>query len=109
MGLNPDNAFKQTIFAGSHPASVLSVATGKIDVGCSTLEYGIEKLERSGVLKKGLIKILWKSDPIVSSPIVVRKDLNKDFVKKIQNIYLNLKADAPDVFSAYIELVHPNP
>ena len=109
IGLNPDNAFKQTIFAGSHPASVLSVATGKIDVGCSTLEYGIEKLERSGVLKKGLIKILWKSDPIVSSPIVVRNDLNKDFVKKIQNIYLNLKADAPEVFDAYIKLVHPNP
>jgi len=107
LGLNPDSAFKQVIFAGSHPASILSVASGKIDVGCSTLEYGIQKLERGGELKPEQIKILWESDPIVASPIVVRNDLNKAFVKKIQNLYLNLAKDAPEVFAAYIKLYHP--
>jgi len=109
IGLDPDRAFKQTIFAGSHPASVLSVASGKIDVGCSTKEYGIDLLLRRGVLKPGLIKVLWQSDPIVASPIVARNDLNKDFVKKIQKLYLKMARDAPDVFRAYIKLyqVHP--
>ena len=107
LGLNPDSAFKQVIFAGSHPASILSVASGKIDVGCSTLEYGIQKLERGGELKPEQIKILWESDPIVASPIVARNDLNKAFVKKIQSLYLNLAKDAPDVFAAYIKLYHP--
>jgi len=107
LGLNPDSAFKQVIFAGSHPASILSVASGKIDVGCSTMEYGIQKLERAGELKPEQIKVLWESDPIVSSPIVARNDLNKAFVKKIQNLYLNLAKDAPDVFAAYIKLYHP--
>jgi phosphonate transport system substrate-binding protein len=107
IGLNPDSAFKQVIFAGSHPASILSVASRKIDIGCSTTEYGIQKLERAGELKPGEIKVLWQSDPIVSSPIVARNDLNKDFVKKIQGLYLNLAKDAPDVFAAYIKLYHP--
>jgi len=107
IGLNPDSAFKQVIFAGSHPASVLSVASRKIDIGCSTMEYGIEKLERGGELKADQVKILWESDPIVSSPIVARNDLNKDFVKKIQGLYLNLARDAPDIFAAYIKLYHP--
>ncbi|HZY37047.1 MAG TPA: phosphate/phosphite/phosphonate ABC transporter substrate-binding protein [Mucilaginibacter sp.] len=107
IGLNPDSAFKQVIFAGSHPASVLSVASRKIDIGCSTLEYGIEKLERGNELKADQIKILWESDPIVSSPIVARNDLSKDFVKKIQGLYLNLSKDAPDIFAAYIKLYHP--
>ncbi len=107
IGLNPDNAFKQVIFAGSHPASILSVASRKIDVGCSTTEYGIQKLERAGELKPGEIKVLWQSDPIVSSPIVVRDDLNKDFVKKIQNLYLNLATDAPEVFAGYVKIYHP--
>ena len=110
LGLNPDNnAFKQTIFAGSHPASVLSVASGKIDVGCSTKEYGLDLLLRRGVLKPGLVKVLWQSDPIVSSPIVVRDDLNKAFAKKIKDIYLNMAKDAPYAFQPYIKLYLTHP
>jgi phosphonate transport system substrate-binding protein len=86
---------------------VLSVASGKIDIGCSTLEYGLQKLERGGELKAGQVKVLWESDPIVSAPIVVRNDLNKAFVKKIQNLYLDLAKDNPAVFAAYIKLYHP--
>jgi phosphonate transport system substrate-binding protein len=36
IGLDPKTAFKQTMFAGSHYASVLSVKSGKVDVGCSS-------------------------------------------------------------------------
>jgi len=107
IGLNPDSAFKQVIFAGSHPAAILSVASGKIDIGCSTTEYGLQKLERAGEVNANEIKVLWQSGPIVSSPIVARNDLNKDFVKKIQNLYLNMATDAPLVFGGYIKLYHP--
>lgn len=109
MGLNPDSAFKSIIFAGSHPASILSVASGKVDVGCSTKEYGIDLLLRRGVLKEGQVKILWESDPIVSSPIVVRNDLNKDLAKKIQGLFLNMSKDAPDVFAFYVKLYYTHP
>jgi len=106
LGLNPDSAFKQTIFAGSHPASILSVASGKIDVGCSTKEYGMDLLIRHGELKEGQIKVLWQSDPIVSSPIVARNDLNKELTKKIQGLYLNMAKDAPSLFAAYVKLYY---
>jgi phosphonate transport system substrate-binding protein len=109
MGLNPDSSFKETIFAGSHPASILSVASGKVDVGCSTKEYGMDLLLRQGVLKAGQIKVLWQSDPIVSAPIVVRSDLNKDLAKKIQGLYLNMAKDAPAAFTAYIKLYYTHP
>lgn len=110
IGLNPDNnVFKQAIFAGTHISSILSVVSGKTDVGCSTTEYGVELAERKGLIKPGDVKILWQSAPIVSSPIVARNDLNKAFVKKIQNLYLNLAKDAPDVFAAYIKLLHDHP
>jgi phosphonate transport system substrate-binding protein len=109
MGLNPDSSFKETIFAGSHPASILSVASGKIDVGCSTKEYGMDLLLRRGVLKEGQVKVLWQSDPIVSSPIVVRNDLNKDLAKKIQELFLNMSKDAPDAFKTYVKLYYSHP
>ncbi|HWD86564.1 MAG TPA: phosphate/phosphite/phosphonate ABC transporter substrate-binding protein [Mucilaginibacter sp.] len=109
QGLNPDSAFRQVIFAGTHPASILSVASGKIDIGCSTQEYGIDLLTRHGELKPGQLKILWTSDPIVSSPIVVRNDLNKDLAKKIQNLYLDMSKKAPDVFRTYVKLYYTHP
>jgi phosphonate transport system substrate-binding protein len=110
IGLNPDNnVFKQTVFEGSHIASILSVVSGKMDVGCSTTEYGLELAVRKGLIKKEQIKVLWQSDPIVSSPIVARNDLNRNFVKEIQNLYLNLNKDAPDVFVAYMKILHDHP
>lgn len=110
IGLNPDkNAFKETIFAGNHVAATLSVASGKIDVGCAATEYGLELAERKGLVKKDQIKVLWQSAPIVGSPIVVRNDLNKAFVKKIQNLYLNLAKDEPGIFLKYMKLLHAQP
>lgn len=109
MGINPDSSFKETIFAGSHPASILSVASGKVDVGCSTKEYGLDLLLKHGLLKEGQVKVLWESDPIVSSPVVVRNDLNKDLAKKIQSLYLNMSKDAPDAFRGYVKLYYTHP
>ena len=109
IGLNPDDAFKETIFAGSHAASILSVKTGKIDVGCSTSELALNKLIREGVVKKEDLVILWTSPPIVNDAITVRTDLNKDFIKKIQDAYLDANKDDFDAFSKYVVLYWPNP
>lgn len=109
IGLNPDHDFKQTVFSGSHAATVLSVSSNKIDVGCSTQEYGTDILVRKGIVKKDDFIILWKSDPIVASPIVIRKDINKDFAEKLKEIYLNLHKEDSTVFNAYIGLYHLNP
>ena len=57
-----------------------------------------------GMLKADDIKILWTSPPIVSDPIVVRNDLNKDFTKKIQNAYLNMGRDAPRVLHDFLKI-----
>jgi len=103
IGLNPDSAFKQTVFAGSHAAAVLTVAAGKIDVGCATDEYGIDLLVNRGLVKKDVLKVLWTSAPIVGSPIVIRRDINKDFAKKIQQYYFNMSKQQPEAFKTYIK------
>jgi phosphonate transport system substrate-binding protein len=103
IGLNPDTAFKQTIFAGSHPASVLAVKSGKIDVGCTT-DMGFDMMIKAGMLKEGDVKILWVSEPIIGDPIVVRSDVNKDFAKKIQKAYLDMSKEAPEILRNYVKL-----
>lgn len=109
IGLNPDHAFKEAIFAGSHAASILSVKSGKIDVGCSTSELALEKLIREGIVNRKDVVILWTSPPIVNDAITVRSDLNKDFIKKIQNAYLDANKDDFDAFSKYVKLYWPHP
>jgi phosphonate transport system substrate-binding protein len=103
-GLNPDTAFKQTIFAGSHPASILSVKSGKIDVGCTTdLIFNI--MIQNHMMKEGDVRVIWKSAPIVSDPIVVRNDINPELTKKIQQAYLDLNKEEPGILKDLLEIV----
>jgi phosphonate transport system substrate-binding protein len=103
IGLNPDTAFKQTIFAGTHPAVVLAVKSGKIDVGC-TMELIFGMMIRKKMLNEGDTRILWTSDPIVSNPIVVRNDVNKELTKRIQQAYLDMNTEAPQILKSYLKI-----
>ena len=103
VGLNPDTAFKQTIFAGTHPASVLAVKSGKIDVGCTT-DLVFKIMTKAHMINDGDVKVLWTSGPIVTDPIVARNDLNKDLAKKIQGAYLDMNKEAPEILAGYLKL-----
>jgi len=109
IGLDPDKAFKATIFAGSHAAAILSVKSEKVDVGCSTSELALEKLIREHIVKREDIVILWTSSPIVNDAIAIRTDLNKDFINKVQQAYLNANRDDFEAFKKYVLLYWPNP
>ncbi|HEY4325565.1 MAG TPA: phosphate/phosphite/phosphonate ABC transporter substrate-binding protein [Mucilaginibacter sp.] len=103
IGLDPNSAFKQTVFAGSHMTSVLSVKSGKIDVGCTTnMIFGL--MTRKNMIKNGDLRVVWTSDPIVSDPVVVRGDVNKELTKKIQQAYLDMNKEAPEILSSYLKL-----
>lgn len=108
IGIDPDKNFKQVVFSGSHAGTVLAVTSNKIDIGCSTNEYGTDILVRKGIIKNNDFTILWQSDPIVASPIVMRKDIDSKFIEKIKQIYLNLHADDSLVFKGLISIYHLN-
>jgi len=103
IGLNPDTAFKQTIFAGGHTASVLSVKSNKIDVGCTT-DMIFSLMIQAKLIKEGDIRTVWTSAPIVSDPIVARADLDKDFVKKVQSAYLDFNKDHPEILRKFMKI-----
>jgi len=107
-GINPDSNFKQIVFGGSHISTVLSVTSNKVDIGCST-EPTFDVLLKRGTIKERDFTILWKSDPIVASPICIRNDLNSAFIEKMKQIYLNIHIDNPAVFKSYIGTFHKNP
>jgi phosphonate transport system substrate-binding protein len=103
IGLDPDKTFKQSMFAGSHQASMLSVASGKVDIGCSTIEYGLNIMIKKGLIKPEDVNIIWTSDAIVASPLVIRSDINPSFAQEVKNIYLNMAKENPNAFGSYIK------
>jgi phosphonate transport system substrate-binding protein len=103
IGLNPDTAFKQTIFSGSHPATVLAVKSGKIDIGCTTnMIFGL--MVQNKMLNENDVRVLWTSAPIPADPIAARSDINPEFLKKVQNAYLSMNTEAPQIIDTFVKL-----
>jgi phosphonate transport system substrate-binding protein len=107
IGLDPQTAFKQKLFASGHGASAMTVLVGKVDVGCFW-DLAIPLLLKKGIAKDGDLVVLWKSDPIVSDPIVMRKDVNKDFTEKVRQALLDLPRENHQVFDDYLKLYYTN-
>ena len=87
-GLNPD-ADLRAIFAGSHDASAIAVQNGKVDaaaVADGLLEAAIAR----GVVKADEIVVVWKSDPIPGSPIVIHRDLPKPLKQRIRAAFASM-------------------
>ena len=108
IGLNPQNAFKEVIFSGSHAASILNVKSGKVDIGCSTIDLEIDKLIREGMAKRSDFVVLWVSPPIINDAITLRQDLNKDFIKKVRDAFVSMAHDDFPAFNAYAKLYYAN-
>jgi phosphonate transport system substrate-binding protein len=118
-GYDPDEQF-ETVFAGSHPTSVLSVWNDKADAG-ATNEGNLERLQASAEIDvclwpdgminiprseeyirqtfedcpDGNIAILAVTDPIPSTPFGIRAELPESFKASVRDVLLSLKDD-PD-------------
>jgi phosphonate transport system substrate-binding protein len=102
VGLDPEKNFKQMYFASSHGACILTVKTGKVDVGCVN-NNTLKKLIVNGMIKAQDIRIIWKSPGIYTSPIAVRSDLPVKLKDSIRQAYLDLPKKSPMVWRDFVE------
>ncbi|HXB07634.1 MAG TPA: phosphate/phosphite/phosphonate ABC transporter substrate-binding protein [Puia sp.] len=106
IGLDPKTAFKQTMFAGTHAASLLSVKAGKVDLGCA-FQFAYDKMLRDGSLKPGELIVLWESGPIPESPVCMRPEVSPAFTQKVKEAFLRMPQDGPEAFHAYMSMYFP--
>ncbi|NQD80893.1 phosphonate ABC transporter substrate-binding protein [Pseudomonas sp. CrR14] len=81
-GYQPDELFSRVIFSGSHDASILAVANGKVDAA-AVADRILATATTQGEVKPDELRVVWSSSDIPESPMVWRKDLDPALKQKL--------------------------
>lgn len=92
-GFDPDTLFSRVIFSGSHDASILAVANGKVDAAAVADRILAAEVAK-GLVKQDDFQVVWTSPPIPESPMVWRKALDPALKQKIAAALASIK-DVP--------------
>ncbi|MGB3787188.1 MAG: phosphonate ABC transporter substrate-binding protein [Phormidesmis sp.] len=85
-GINPEQAFSELIYAGSHEATAQAVANDQVDVATNNSESLVD-LEKSDPAAAEKIQVIWTSPVIPSDPIAYRKDLPDCLKDQIKDFF----------------------
>ena len=89
-GMDPESHFSRVIFSGSHDASIMAVANGKVD-GAAVADRILESAINKGHVKREDIQVIWRSQPIPESPMAWRKSLDEGVKKKVAEAMVDIK------------------
>ncbi|MBC8495908.1 phosphonate ABC transporter substrate-binding protein [Candidatus Woesearchaeota archaeon] len=88
-GIDPDNDFSTSYYAGTHNAVLYAIANGKVDAG-ATGDNVYQRMVDAGEIDPEANVIIYESEPIPGSPIAVRGNLPEELKKAIQDALLNM-------------------
>ena len=88
-GINPDNDFNTSFFAGTHNAVEYAISNGKVDAGADS-DNSYNRMVESGEIDPKVNIIIFESEPIPGSPIAVRGDLPQELKEKIQKALIDM-------------------
>ncbi|MBD2464154.1 phosphonate ABC transporter substrate-binding protein [Oscillatoria sp. FACHB-1407] len=85
-GVNPNEAFEELLFSGSHEATAQAVANNQVDVATNNSE-SLLRLEESDPAAREKVQIIWTSPIIPSDPIAYRNDLPDCLKEEIRTFF----------------------
>lgn len=88
--IRPEDHFRQVVFAGSHPAAILSVLNGRVDAA-ATADSLLNRAIAAGQVRREDFRVLWTSPPIPNSPVTASARLSAPCRALIQRVFLNLR------------------
>jgi phosphonate transport system substrate-binding protein len=104
--IEPEEHFGSVVFSGGHEQSIIGVLDGAYDAAVTWTNDvakhtrgGLHMMLERGVLEADDIRIIWVSDLIPNPVIAIRSDVPQAMKDDLQEMFLNLHVDAPDVFA----------
>jgi phosphonate transport system substrate-binding protein len=95
-GIDPEKDFKKVLFAGTHPETAMAIEAGKVDAGGYMASVG-DTLVFNHKIPPDSLRVIWTSDLIPNSCTAVRKDLPEDLKHKIQQAFIDLPKNDPEL------------
>jgi phosphonate transport system substrate-binding protein len=92
LGETPESFFSKTIFTYSHDNSIMAVAKGLVDAAAVD-GHQWEYFARFSPAHTSRTRVIRKSQPFGSPPLVASDRLNGDLRSKIQELMLSMHAD----------------
>lgn len=89
-GLKVPGDFKEVKYTGGHDATAAAVQNASVDAGGLEERILLRAID-DGKVDKNKIRVLKRSEPVMGYPWVVRAKLDKEFVDKVTNVFLNIK------------------
>jgi phosphonate transport system substrate-binding protein len=97
-GIDPEKDFKKVVFAGGHPASVMTVKMGKVDAS-AFMESAPRRLIKANKMAADDIRVIWSSDLIPNSCYAVRGSLPDQLKKDIQTAIVSIPTKDPALWA----------
>lgn len=88
-GIDPDNDFSTMVYAGTHNGVELAVKNGTVDAGADS-DTSYYRMVNEEQIDPEVNVIIYESEPIPGSPIVVRGDLPQDLKDSIQQALIDM-------------------
>lgn len=88
-GINPQDAFSELIFAGSHEATAQAVANNQVDVATNNSE-SMARLQETDAEAYEQVQIIWTSPLIPSDPIAYKSDLPECLQEELQAFFYTM-------------------
>lgn len=101
-GIEPDTYFSNTAFSGSHELGIIALLNGTFDAAAThwTNEKrgNIQRMEEKGMIPANSTRIVWTSERIPGSPIVVRTDLPEELQTMFEEAVFAFQSEDPEAF-----------
>jgi phosphate/phosphite/phosphonate ABC transporter binding protein len=93
----PEAQFASVHFSGGHLEAISSVIQNKADAAFVSSDDLIN-YQLTGKIADNVVKIIWTSEPIIQSPVVIRRSLPAPLRQRLKELFLNLHHDNPELW-----------
>jgi phosphonate transport system substrate-binding protein len=90
-GIDPKTFFRYRDGA-SHPANVIAVANGQVDLA-TDFDRNFNSMAERGLVSRDEVRIVWRSEPLPNDPLVVRAGLDPALTARIREIATSITED----------------
>jgi len=108
INLDVETVFKKVEFKGTHINAVNYIKNNPNAIGACAYNFFLEQVAE-GKIKKSDFRILWTSPDIPHGPVAVLKNLDPAFKTKLQEAYLAIPTEAPELWKVMLNNWYAKP